>query len=298
MACERTGVLLRFPGMCGRRGLPVSAAWKDALDGWWCCLRSAGRAETTIGTRLENIRRFARHAGCPDPWTVTTRDLEEWLGRQAWSTESRRGFRNSLVAFYDWGVCAGHMTASPAADLTPVKATPPAPRPTPDDVYRAALASADGRTRLILRLAAEVGLRRSEISHIHSDDLIQEVGGWSLVVHGKGGKDRVVPLPHDLAHVIRIAGGGYLFPGNDDGHLSPRYVGKLATRVLHGKWTIHSLRHRFASRAYALDRDLFTVQDLLGHASPATTRVYVQVLDADKRRTVQQLADVDYGAAG
>ncbi|MDQ2740537.1 MAG: site-specific integrase, partial [Actinomycetota bacterium] len=59
------------------------------------------------------------------------------------------------------------------------------------------------------------------------------------------------------------------------------------------QWTMHSLRHRFASRAYAVDRDVLTVQDLLGHASPATTQRYVQLPDDAKRRLIEAVAGPD-----
>lgn len=54
--------------------------------------------------------------------------------------------------------------------------------------------------------------------------------------------------------------------------------------------TPHPLRHRFATRAYAVDRDLLAVQTLLGHASPVTTRRYVAVPDESLRRTVLSVA--------
>jgi site-specific recombinase XerD len=50
---------------------------------------------------------------------------------------------------------------------------------------------------------------------------------------------------------------------------------------------MHALRHRFATKAYNIDRDVFTVQQLLGHASPETTQRYVQVSDINMRRLVE-----------
>ena len=41
-------------------------------------------------------------------------------------------------------------------------------------------------------------------------------------------------------------------------------------------WTAHTLRHRFATRTYAAARDLVAVQELLGHAKPETTRLYIE----------------------
>lgn len=56
--------------------------------------------------------------------------------------------------------------------------------------------------------------------------------------------------------------------------------------ALPGDWTMHSLRHSAATRWYQVDRDVFTVQELLGHASPATTRRYVAVPNDALRATV------------
>lgn len=96
----------------------------------------------------------------------------------------------------------------------------------------------------------------------------------------------MLPLPHDLAAELRGLPAGYAFPGND--HLSPRWVGKLVADAMPDAWTMHSLRHRFATRAYAVDRDVFAVQELLGHASPTTTRAYVLVDRKRLRATVDR----------
>lgn len=144
-------------------------------------------------------------------------------------------------------------------DLPRVRRGMGTPRPAPDAAYAAALASAGPRERLMMRLAAEAGLRRGEISRVHVDDLMQDFDGWSILVHGKGGRDRLIPVPESLAvglveHAGR--GGGYVFPGAHDGHLSPQRVGDLVSELLPDGWTAHTLRHRFASRAFRVDRDL------------------------------------------
>jgi site-specific recombinase XerD len=51
-------------------------------------------------------------------------------------------------------------------------------------------------------------------------------------------------------------------------------------------WTAHTLRHRFATVAYAGERDLLAVQVLLGHSKPETTRLYVLIPDASLRAAV------------
>lgn len=176
---------------------------------------------------------------------------------------------------------------SPAQRLAPVKPSEPRPRPIPERLYRNAIDRADRRTRLILRLAGEMGLRRAEIAQVHARDLIEDLDGWTLVVHGKGDKDRDVPLPPHLAAEIRwTCKAGWMLPGDYFGHLSPRWVGKLATRLLPDQWTIHTLRHRFSTISYRLDRDLMTLRDTLGHSSVATTQRYIKVADAAKRQLV------------
>ena len=53
---------------------------------------------------------------------------------------------------------------------------------------------------------------------------------------------------------------------------------------------MHGLRHRFATMAYQTDRDVFTLQAMLGHASPETTRRYVQVPSDAMRRMVENVS--------
>lgn len=271
---------------------PVPGAWTGALQGWVVHLRAAGRPETTIRTRLDHLRRFARVGGISDPWDVTTNDLLEWTGREGWSREYRRSIRNSLIAFYRWGIDQGHIGSSPAERLPNVKAAKPKPRPIPLDLYASALAGADERVRLILRLAFEAGLRRTEISLVHDRDLELSADGWSLTVHGKGSKDRDVPLNQSIAVAVRaacMAGGGFAFPGDRDGHLSGEYVGKLATRAIPGQWTLHTLRHAFGTDLLRAGIDMRTIQELLGHSSIATTEIYTKPAPTAARAAVEGL---------
>ena len=112
---------------------------------------------------------------------------------------------------------------------------------------------------------------------------MRDLVGWSLLVHGKGGRERIVPLADDVAFLLRRRGDGFAFPGQDHGHLSAPRVGELVREALPGHWTAHTLRHHFATRTYAASRDLLAVQRLLGHAKPETTMAYVRV-DVDTLR--------------
>lgn len=253
-------------------------------------MRAADIRPQTVELRLYQVRRAAREVKVPLA-RVTTEHLEAWIGGQDWSRASRRSYRAALRSWFAWTTRTGRTTTDPALGLPSPGVEPPMPRPTPERAYRRAVMSADERVRLMIRLAADLGLRRGEVAAIHTRDVTEDLVGYSLVVHGKGGRERVVPMPDDLATlVLRRAGDGHLFPGRVDGHLSARWVGRLVSTELPEGIAMHSLRHRFATRIYAVDQDLLSTQQLLGHASPVTTQAYVQVPDEARRRLVLAIA--------
>lgn len=265
----------------------VPAEWALAVDGWLASLRAAGHPETTVDTRRQHLHFLARRIGHP-PAEVTAELLERWCSEQQWAQETRRARYTSYRLFWKWAKSLGLRNV--AKHLPRVKPEQGIARPAPDRVYMKAIMRSDVRTRLMLRLAAEIGLRRGEIAVIHSDDMIDDLVGWSLLVHGKGRKERVVPLTDGIARELLELPDGWAFPGRIDGHLSPRRVGELATDVLDGVWTLHTLRHRFATRTYQIDHDVFAVQQLLGHASAETTRRYVSTDRSRLRSLVQRAA--------
>jgi len=155
------------------------------------------------------------------------------------------------------------------------------PRPTPAEVFEEALVGCkDPRVDLMLRLGEGEGLRRGEIARLHTKQVVKRGKDWWLEVDGKGGKMRVVPLRADLAQAILAHGHGYVFPGNDDGHLSAAWVGKMMSRALGpGPWTAHTLRHSLGTRLYEATGDLYIVKEVLGHSSVDTTTVYARLTD-------------------
>lgn len=262
----------------------LSDAWAEAIRAYLTAQVAAGAPSTTCNTRRQHLEHLARRVSA-GPWSLTGAELVEYAGSQRWQSETRRSRRTTFRSFWQWAVDAEQTTLNAALALPKVKPGQARPRPTPERVYDDALRSSDERTRLILRLAHDAGMRRGEIALVHSDDLFEDLTGWSLRVHGKGRRERDVPLTPRLALELRSLGYGWAFPGNDGGHLSARWVGKLATRAMPDVWTLHTLRHSAASRVYAAS-DLAVVQDFLGHASPATTRIYVVVPDDRVRAAV------------
>lgn len=261
--------------------------WPEAIEGYLLHLAAGGSPTTTIELRRYQLNRLARSLPS-GPLSVESDDLVTWMASRGWSANTLRSHRQTFRSFFEWMVLRGLRRDSPADALPAVTPPAPAPRPVGHGDYAMALALAPERERLMMRLAGELGMRRAEVARVHSDDLFEDLAGWSLVVHGKGGKRRIIPLPDDLARALRLEGAGWVFPGRVEGHISPAWVGRIVARLLPDGFSMHKLRHMFASDAYAVDHDLFTIQDLLGHASPVTTRAYVLVPDEAKRSLLER----------
>lgn len=267
----------------------LNQEWTAAIEGFLAHERAGGKRRATNDQRRHHLQHLARRVTV-SPWRVTTDMMFDYFAAQEWANETRRARRTSMNRFYDWAMYRGFVTVNPAADLPKVRADMGHARPAPDRAYHEALMAAGPREKLMLRLAAEVGMRRAEVATVHTRDLMEDLVGHSLVVHGKGGKTRIVPLPQSLGRTLAMMPQGFLFPGQDDGHLSPRYVGKLIRDLLPDEWTMHTLRHRFGTRLYAHTKDLLMVQGMLGHATPTTTRRYVAYGLDSARAALDELA--------
>jgi integrase len=273
-----------------RQPYTLPLPWEAAIGGWTQWMTAAGASPETIRVRRGILRATARRAGTPGPGSVTADLLLGLCAVTGWSTDHRRNVRSALVSFFDFCDRAGLCGGNPAYALPKVAASKPRPRPATDRIWTDLLEVAPPRERLMARLAGEAGLRRAEVAKVHRDDLIDELHGPSLIVHGKGGKQRIVPLTEPLADAIRRHGGdGYLFVGQIDGHISPGHVGVLLSRLMPAGWSMHKLRHRYATRGYAGTLNLRAVQEALGHASVATTQRYTAV-SSEQVRAVSEAA--------
>jgi integrase/recombinase XerC len=279
----------------------VPLAWRQPINDYCLHAAAAGLTISTISTRRKALGRMDRELQCP-PAEVTAELIVTWFGRQQWKPETRRAYRSVAREFFRWAYRTGRVPAHIADDLPAVRTPLAVARPVPDDAWIQSLAAADARVALMMRLAAEAGLRRAEVAQVHTSDIIQGHGGAQLVVHGKGGKTRVVPISDALAATLQLGAkghtpylpvSGWLFPAwPTGGHLTAHYVGKLVADALPPGWSMHKLRHRFATRAYRGSRNLRAVQTLLGHASIATTERYTAV-DDDEIRAAMMAAVSD-----
>ncbi len=265
--------------------------WERAIEGFLAAQRAAGIASTSVATRRQHLAHMAVrvHVG---PWALDGAGLVAYMDSQEWARETRRGRRNTFVEFYRWGVAMGLAASDPTTVVVRIAPADPDPQPVPDRVYLEALIRADAVEALWIDLAAEHGLRRAEVAVIQGRDVVETLLGHDLRVNGKGGKIRYVPLTRAMAEallsLVESHGRGYLFPGDDHGHVSPQWVGKRVARLMGGIWTMHKLRHRAATRFWVqAEGDPYVVADLMGWANLNMVRVYVRQPDDRKRRIVE-----------
>jgi integrase len=242
------------------------AAWLVLYDQ---AMRAAGRSPGTIRLHRHYLARLRDLY--PDPCAVQTADLQAFLSAEHWAPETRKSARSSVRSFYRWAHGAGHIPDDPSARLDSVRVPAGRPRPAPEHVVRQLLAHPDPRIGLMGMLAAFGGLRAAEIAQVHARDLV----GDELIVHGKGGKVRAVPVLDGRLFARLQLLDGWAFPNGHGDHITPGHASRLLSRALPDGWTAHTLRHRCASVAYAATRDLLAVGALLGHSRPETTQRYV-----------------------
>ena len=255
--------------------------WEMLIADFVAYLAAIGRPATTIALRRAQLEQLARAVGVA-PALVTLEVLTGWFAAQPWKPETRRSMRAAARGFFGWAHENGHIEADPAARIPQVRVPRASARPCPEQSYRESLMKASPRERLMLRLAAEAGLRRAEIAKVHVDDLTGSPGRYSLLVHGKGANERVIPINDGLAADIAKAD-GWLFPSQRGEHLMPQAVGMMCSELLGEHVTLHMLRHRFATRAYRATRNLRAVQRMLGHSSLAITERYLECDDDEMR---------------
>jgi len=276
----------------GHRRKHAPKSWAASVAEWRRWLEAGRFTPQTVRHYVKTLTQMANEVPVDSPWDVTTSDLTEWMAGHRWQRETARSARTAVRSFYAWAVKVGYLADSPALDLPRVRPASPCPRAVPEDAYRQALMSATGDDELMIRLAGELGLRLSEIAGLHSRNLANEGGAWALYVLGKGGKVRRLPVPDPLARLLRDRDPGWVFPSpvKPGCPVTPNYVANHVTPHLPAGYTTHKLRHRFATRVYAVSNDLLATQKLLGHASPTTTQRYVQLPDDAARRMVEAVA--------
>ena len=290
--------------------LAISPALRQALSDWLASLKALdGASAHTIAAYRADVAQFlhflALHhdgaAGMAQLRALTQSDLRAWMaGARARGLALRSVARglSALKSFARW--LAEHEPGFDPSLILAARAprfSRSLPRPLAEDEARAVIEQIGddhtsdwqrARDVAVATLLYGCGLRISEALALTGRDA---QAGDSLRIIGKGGKERLVPLIPAAARAIAdyarlcphpLSTEGPLFRGARGGALNARLItrameGLRARLGLPASATPHALRHSFATHLLAAGGDLRAIQELLGHASLATTQIYTGV---------------------
>ena len=213
-------------------------------------------------------------------------------------------------SFYRWLRLAGHVADDPLANVALPKKPRRLPRALSLGDVTSVIVAADGekpselRDRALLEVMYGAGVRVSEAAALDLGHV--DLRQMSLLVHGKGNKERLVvigePARDAIERYLRIRGklatgpGTAFFLNRDGGRLSQRriqlVVRKYARKAgLDARVHPHLLRHTFATHLLDGGAELRVVQELMGHASPNTTQIYLHVTEERQRKELERSLD-------
>lgn len=260
-----------------------------------------GLSGTTIRCHERELFMLAEFLRPTSLLNATSDDLRRWAESiKAMKAASRYVKISRIHSFYSWAVDASLRADIPSHKLPRPKVPQGVPHPIGEDALVRALDRADGEVRLWVVLAAFAGLRCCEIAPLARDQVRDTTEPYSLIVRGKGNKERVVPIGPLLLDELRLYGlpsRGALFCRRDGraGVPTASRVSQLGNTFLHANGvveTMHSLRHRYGTRVHELTGDIYTVAELMGHANIQTSRGYARFSD---RRAVAAALSIDEG---
>lgn len=286
--------------------VPVDA-WAATISRFADHLRlEMGRSPHTVRAYvgdLESLAEFARAQGVGDISHLRLVILRGWLADQeqaglARATLARRAA--SARAFTAWTVRRGLTDVDAGARLASPKRAGRLPAVLTDDQAAQLLADAEQvaddplgwRNHALLELLYATGIRVSELVGLDVDDV--DDGRRTVRVLGKGGRERTVPFgvpalraldrwrADGRPRLVANDSGPALFLGARGRRIDPRTVREVVHQAVEGVPGApdigpHGLRHSAATHVLEGGADLRAVQELLGHASLATTQIYTHV---------------------
>jgi integrase/recombinase XerD len=270
-------------------------------------------APNTLEAYRRDLKRFCHWLGGRSAATIKVRDLTEymaWLQTQKLAPPSIARHMVAVKLLFRYLQLEGAVRDNPAELLGTQKTWQRVPEvmsatvvdqllraPQPYDAFWR-------RDRALLELMYATGCRVSEVSHLKLLDL--HLDDRYCLAHGKGSKDRLTPLGSVAIAAIReylaeerpqlaagrgnppwviLSRGGKRLRREAIWELVKRYVRRIGA---HPDVSPHTLRHSFATHLLAGGADLRQVQELLGHASIATTQIYTHVDQTRLKRVHKQ----------
>jgi integrase/recombinase XerC len=280
-------------------GAPPSVAPVNAAHLTAFAAHLAGRPLHTRTAYLRDAALLAALAGTADIAGLGSREIRRFVGRlhgRGLSGRSLARVLSSWRALYRALIDRdATVKENPCAGLKAPRATKKLPSAlSPDEAVRLVQIPGDDplalRDRALFELAYSSGLRLAELAGLDVNRVDLTTG--EVRVWGKGAKERIVPVGAAAAAAIRVwlparaalpnADQKALFLGRSGKRITPRSIERRLA-----EWAIrqglgrhvhpHMLRHSFASHVLQSSGDLRAVQEMLGHASIASTQVYTHL---------------------
>lgn len=270
-----------------------------------------GAADNTLAAYARDLALAGEHMALVSASTDDIRALLARLGRGGYAATSQARTLSALRQFYRFLYAEGLREDDPTGPVAAPKRARGLPKvmgveevdrllllaEEEADAGEGAGRAAAVRLHAMVELLYSSGLRVSELVALERNARIADQP--LLRVHGKGAKERLVPVGRKAAEALEawlaIRGEGrFLFPANGAaGHVSrqvfARELKALAVRagLAPARVSPHVLRHAFASHLLQNGADLRAVQTLLGHADIATTQIYTHVMEERLRTLVE-----------
>lgn len=249
-------------------------------------MQTLKRSPITITDRIRELHRLRDFLNGTPLLSATHFDLVSWQQSiRRLTPNTVRVYTTHLQQFYKWALDLELIDIDPSRRLHRPRVGRGVPHPIHDrDLQNLFAICGDGQMRGRFALAAFAGYRAGELARATQSDIGRDEAAPSLLIHGKGAKQRRVPLIPVLLEELDYCGVGHrpglLFHTADGEALTPNYMSKSCNNYLHDvigtPSTIHSLRHWYLSNVYRITKDPVFVRDLAGHADLSTTQVYIQ----------------------
>ena len=258
----------------------------------------------SYGRDLARLQLWADKAGKPLA-DLTRADLRKWIAQL-----SRAGLAPTSVAravsaargLFRFLMLDGHIKRHPTEDLDTPQRFAYLPQFLTEDEMNQLLAAPDiateegVRDRALIEVMYAAGLRVSELISLKQADV--DVQSGLVVCHGKGSKERRVPIGKSAIHWLQQYGAiraGYGKPTSPHLFLNrgkpitrqfawsmiKRYANKAGVKDI----SPHTLRHSFATHLLQRGADSRSVQALLGHSDISTTQIYTHITDRHLRNS-------------
>jgi integrase/recombinase XerC len=274
----------------------------DLLAAHTVHMERRGNTRSSIDTRLMQLRATARYLAPSSLLDATRKDIETFLDTRRNAegkpivNKTRYIWLSHLHAFYRWAINEELTDRDPTLAIVRPKMKRNLPRPIGDDDLARALAVAPPQMRAMLACAAYQGLRCQEIAGLSREDVLDtREPPVIVVVDGKGGHQRIVPLHPETLSALRclpMPKSGPLFTRTRGGRFTPPTMSAAISAYLEElgiKATAHQARHWFGTGIYANTHDIRLTQELMGHQSPQTTSIYVAWAAVDAAPAVASL---------